>query len=76
MASLLCVIGTGSRSSPVPCHTSEVFSIRLRSSLGRTPVLLEVESYIDVTFDWEKGTNRALDTWMFSELVVLVRDSE
>ena len=39
-------------------------------------VLLEAENYVDVIFDWDKGANGGVDRWMFSELVVLARDSE
>ena len=39
-------------------------------------MLLEVESYVDVIFDQEKDTNRGVDMCMFSESVVLARDSE
>jgi len=39
-------------------------------------VLLEAKNHVDVIFDWEKGANGGVDTWMFSELVVLARDSE
>ena len=38
-------------------------------------VLLEVESYVvDVIFDWEKGTNGGMDTWIFSGIGVLAHD--
>lgn len=39
-------------------------------------VLLEELNYVDVIFDWEKGANGGVDTWMFAELVAFARASE
>jgi len=38
---------------------------------------LEAESYVaDVIFDWEKGANGSVDTWIPSGPDVIVRDSK
>lgn len=39
-------------------------------------VLLAELNYVDVIFDWEKGANGGVDTWMFAELVAFARGSE
>ena len=57
-------------------HGKYYSSLQCLGVEGNRLVLLEAENYVDVIFDWEKGAEGRVDTWMFSELVVLTHDSE